>query len=242
MSEDIQEQPTDETPVYDVGSEVEDRLAYALRLLAHAEGMDLGGRRYTTVPERVSIFRRAFGPQSLIETEITYVDREVVRARAEVHIPYMDGRVKVATGHAEEVRDAHEVNMVAALENAETSAIGRALAAFGIGGSEFATAQEVLLAKAQQEEERKKKGTEFLEPKEVEEAVKSINACKSLDELAETYLKLSPALKVSTRAVMGVKQNALKSVQAPQEALPDALLIKAEAKAPEQKRASKSAA
>lgn len=238
MSEDTQGQLSGEPPVYDGGLEVEDRLAYALRLLAQVEGLDMGGRRYTTVPERVSIFRRAFGPLALIRSEITYVDREVVRARAEVHIPqHIDDsivHVLVATGHAEEVRDAHEVNMVAALENAETSAIGRALASFGLGGSEFATAQEVLLAKAQQEEERKKKGTEFLEPKEVEEAVKSINACKSLDELAETYLKLSPALKVATRAAMGVKQHALKPAN---EAQP-----KAEEKAPEQKRASKSAA
>jgi hypothetical protein len=36
------------------------------------------------------------------------------------------------------------------LENAETSAIGRALAAFGLGGTEFATADEVANAIGQQ--------------------------------------------------------------------------------------------
>ena len=49
----------------------------------------------------------------------------------------------VATGHAEEVRTASMINKTSALENCETSAIGRALASFGLAGTEFASANEV---------------------------------------------------------------------------------------------------
>jgi hypothetical protein len=56
-----------------------------------------------------------------------------------------DGKV-VATGHAEEKRNASFINRTSALENAETSAIGRALASAGFIGSEFASADEVAIA------------------------------------------------------------------------------------------------
>jgi hypothetical protein len=53
-----------------------------------------------------------------------------------------DDRV-LATGHAEEIRGQGQVNSTSALENAETSAIGRALAALGCSGGEFASANEL---------------------------------------------------------------------------------------------------
>jgi hypothetical protein len=59
------------------------------------------------------------------------------------------GRV-IATGHAEEVRASSQINKTSALENAETSAIGRALAALGMAGTEFASADEVAQAIKQQ--------------------------------------------------------------------------------------------
>jgi deoxycytidylate deaminase len=56
----------------------------------------------------------------------------------------------IATGHAEEKRKASQINSTSALENCETSAIGRALAGAGFGGSEFASANEVQNAIQQQ--------------------------------------------------------------------------------------------
>ena len=56
----------------------------------------------------------------------------------------------IATGYAEEVRTASKINRTSALENAETSAVGRALAFFGLGGSEIASADEVANAIQQQ--------------------------------------------------------------------------------------------
>lgn len=60
-----------------------------------------------------------------------------------------EGRLR-ATGHSEEYRKATQINRTSALENAETSAIGRALAGLGIGGTEFASANEVQNAIGQQ--------------------------------------------------------------------------------------------
>ena len=43
-----------------------------------------------------------------------------------------DGR-RLASGYSEEVRAASKINATSALENAETSAIGRCLSALGFG-------------------------------------------------------------------------------------------------------------
>jgi len=49
----------------------------------------------------------------------------------------------LGTGHASEVIGEGHVNKTSALENAETSAIGRALASMGIHGGEYASANEL---------------------------------------------------------------------------------------------------
>ena len=56
-----------------------------------------------------------------------------------------EGRA-VATGHAFEFWGDGKVNTSSALENAETSAIGRALAAAGWGGEEYCSADELVNA------------------------------------------------------------------------------------------------
>ena len=50
---------------------------------------------------------------------------------------------KVGAGMAEEIRGQGMVNTTSALENAETSAIGRALASLGLAGGEYASANEI---------------------------------------------------------------------------------------------------
>ena len=74
------------------------------------------------------------------------MDRVVMKA-----IIY-DSDVPVATGYAEENRSQGNINKTSAMENAETGAIGRALACYGLGGDEYASADEVLRAIGQQEE------------------------------------------------------------------------------------------
>lgn len=102
-----------------------------------------GGRDYYTVAERVEAFRKdcPVADGWAIRTEIHAIDDAIVIMRAGIVDP--EGRT-VAEGHAEETRTAKGVNSTSALENCETSAIGRALAAAGwSGGGEYASADEV---------------------------------------------------------------------------------------------------
>lgn len=101
--------------------------------------VSIHGKQYETVALRVRKFRTAH-PSYTLSTEIVSRDEECVVMLAKI----LDesGRL-IATGHSEEYRKSSQINRTSALENAETSAIGRALAAFGLGGTEFATADEV---------------------------------------------------------------------------------------------------
>ena len=108
--------------------------------------VSIHGKEYQTVAFRVGKFREKYPTHSLT-TEIVTRDPEIVVMKAT--IADEAGRI-LATGHSEEVRKASQINRTSALENAETSAIGRALAALGLGGTEFASADEVANAIGQQ--------------------------------------------------------------------------------------------
>jgi len=108
--------------------------------------INIRGKEYQTVALRVQLFRET-NPLLTLATEVVHRDAECVVMKAT--IADEAGRT-LATGHAEENRAASQINKTSALENAETSAIGRALAAFGFGGTEFATANEVANAIHQQ--------------------------------------------------------------------------------------------
>lgn len=106
------------------------------------------GREYHTVAERVHDFRQAHPAKDGwgITAECVERGEHIVCFRAAIVDP--DGRV-VAEGWAEEDRRSGKINRSAAVENCETSAIGRALAAAGYGGGgEYASADEVLRARA----------------------------------------------------------------------------------------------
>lgn len=116
--------------------------------------INIRGKEYHTVAKRVADFRDRFADHTLT-TSIVEINAEVVIMRAEIAY----GGTVIATGHAEEFRKSSQINKTSALENAETSAIGRALAAFGIGGTEFASANEVENAIHQQAAEGQGQGT-----------------------------------------------------------------------------------
>jgi len=101
--------------------------------------VNIHGKEYQTVAYRVGKFREAYRDYTL-QTEVLERTEDVVVMKAT--ILNEQGRL-IATGHSEEYRKSSQINKTSALENAETSAIGRALAAFGLGGTEFATADEV---------------------------------------------------------------------------------------------------
>lgn len=114
--------------------------------------VNIRGKDYQTVALRVSKWNEANPPPDgcYLTTELLSLTDERVIMVARIHAP--DGTV-VRTGHAEERWDSSKINATSALENCETSAVGRALAFAGLVGTELqiASADEVAGAIARQE-------------------------------------------------------------------------------------------
>lgn len=105
---------------------------------------------YMTVPLRIKNFWADESHKGWsIETKILRLTEEFVVIRC--RIKDVSGRI-IATGHAEEIRGSSDINATSALENCETSAIGRALAALGLGGTSFVSAEEAVGAMQKQDE------------------------------------------------------------------------------------------
>jgi len=142
--------------------------------------VNIRGREYLTVAYRVKQFR-VDHPDWQIHTEIIDMDDDRVVVRAEI---CDSAGVTVASGHAEEKRSASQINQTSALENCESSAVGRALAFAGYGGSEIASADEVQNAIYQQENKTSPR---------VEKMTKAVMACGSLADLKTVWGAMSEA-------------------------------------------------
>ena len=109
-----------------------------------------GGKKYTEVAKRVEAFRTHFGLQYGITTNIIIDDGIRVLIKAQIY-DLSNPSVPVGEGYAEEIRgvghfekgDKRNINTAAAIENCETSAIGRALATLGLHGGQYASADEL---------------------------------------------------------------------------------------------------
>lgn len=154
--------------------------------------VNIHGKDYQTVAFRIQQFRQRFPAENgwAILTEIIGADLEVVRMKAMI---VNNGHV-FATGHAEEFRADGKINKTAALENAETSAIGRALACLGIGGTEFASADEVARAVSGQKAEAPKP----LDVEQVCEAMRNAESVEVLDKYYEAAKKRATHDQIAT--------------------------------------------
>lgn len=103
--------------------------------------MNIKGKDYAPVSERVRAFRCIY-PNGGITTQIISQSETDVIVKATV---YDERGEVIATGHASENKNASNINRNGAmLENAETSAVGRALGFLGIGTKNgIATAEEI---------------------------------------------------------------------------------------------------
>lgn len=109
--------------------------------------IDIKGKPYVTVNERLKHFRETFPDHSLITDIISSEDGICI---IKAVITNKEGRV-LATGHAYEKEGSTFINKTSHLENCETSAWGRALGNFGIGiDTSVASAEEVANAIKQQ--------------------------------------------------------------------------------------------
>ena len=146
--------------------------------------VNIRGKEYLTVAYRIKQFR-VDHPDWQIHTDIVHMDDDRVVVRAEI---CDSASVTIATGHAEEKRSSSQINQTSALENCESSAVGRALAFAGYGGSEIASADEVQNAIYQQENKNPR----------VEKMTAAVNACGSLEDLKVVW----GAMNESDRKVM----------------------------------------
>lgn len=83
---------------------------------------------YIAVNERIIKFYFTY-PEGSIQTEILFIDNEKVVMKAYAYRTKEDAHP--STGHAEEIRNSSYINRTSAVENCETSAVGRALANLG---------------------------------------------------------------------------------------------------------------
>lgn len=100
-----------------------------------------GGKKYTEVAVRIEAFRTTFGIDLGIDTLVLVDDGKRVVVKS--IITDAGGRI-LGSGMAEEIRGSSNVNKTSALENCETSAIGRALASLGLHGGTYASANEMV--------------------------------------------------------------------------------------------------
>ena len=112
--------------------------------------VSIEGREYIEVNQRILAFWELY-PNGRIITEKLADDGNRCDFRAIIY----DGETPMATGHAFEFQGAGMINKTSYVENAETSAVGRALGILGIGITDsIASADEVSQAIEHQDEER----------------------------------------------------------------------------------------
>jgi len=152
--------------------------------------VNIKGKDYQTVALRVQKLREQH-PNWSLTSEILFRDADCVVVKS--IIADETGRI-IATGHAEEYRNASQINSTSALENAETSAHGRSLAAAGLGGMEFASANEVENAIHQQS------------PKKVQinSYVKKIKESANVEELKENFKEAFGAAQSDAGAIAAI--------------------------------------
>ena len=106
---------------------------------AHLGTMDIKGKNYVLVNERVKAFRMLY-PEGSIQTDLIKDENGVCTFKASASV----GDLVLATGYAQEKESSSYINKTSYIENCETSAVGRALGFLGIGiDTSIASAEEV---------------------------------------------------------------------------------------------------
>ena len=156
-------------------SNVNDKLVQAnneFKKSLNGQTISIHGKSYATVSLRVAIARMDIISALDIVTKIISIDKDTVVMQADI---FIDGK-HVSSGHAEENRKASRINTTSALENAETSAVGRALAFCAFISDGIASAEEVSTAIEQQD-------------KKIQSALKDLNAVSHAGNFKEWISK-----------------------------------------------------
>lgn len=174
---------------------------------------DIKGKEYAEVNQRVKAFRMVY-PEGTIKTTLLSNENGVCVFKAEVY----DGETLLATGHAYEKEGSSFINKTSYIENAETSATGRAvgLAGFGIDTS-ICSAEELKNAKLNQAKEEVETMVADAEKQTISKAhVKMLRekATKLGVDVAEKYGR--SCIEEMTEAEYGRAMNALATMKGEQ--------------------------
>ena len=120
---------------------MKERRQICLKNVGNIPTVNIKGKKYSTVNERLKHLLQYF-PEARFNEEILFHDNERVIVKTELYI----GDTIFSVGTAEEWRNSSFINKTSALENCSSSALGRCLAAFGLSGSEYASAEELVNA------------------------------------------------------------------------------------------------
>ena len=156
--------------------------------------INIKGKEYVTVAERLLYI--AANETHEIETEPTFYEAQqmwVVKATLTLH---REGGHFKFTGHAQEIIGDGYINKTSALENAETSAVGRACAMAGIGIIEsIASVDEINKANARETYKPKEQNFAAMTSKKVtftdvaiQKAVERANTNKNAQETLNSLL------------------------------------------------------
>jgi len=109
-------------------------------------GVEVGGKLYSMVKDRIELFRRTFGSDFGIRTSVDWSNGLEGGATVIGIAQIIDRQGNVlASGHSmERVNPGNDVSWNAPVEAVETKAIGRALACFGFHGGEYASDAEMI--------------------------------------------------------------------------------------------------
>ena len=158
------------------------------------------GKDYYTVATRHNLFMQYFSDRAEINTDIIPELCNDKRVAVKCTINVYGNKY---TGMALEEFGSSFINRTSALENAETSALGRALAAFGLHGSEFASADELINAKINQIPKTNGKKNIKLDMQfdinRIRLAIKNINGLKALRDFKKENPELFDSNNMSVR-------------------------------------------
>ena len=177
--------------------------------------IDLNGKMYTTVARRIELFRKHFGIDCRLNTEILEMTEDSIVSKCIVEIYIEDCYIQVGMGHAQKFRGKSQMSLESGLEMCETSAKGRALADLGISGGEFASSNEILDKQEKKPEIAKekpvakpkgpfKKNTVNTEDMVTGEQMKVLMRIKNIDDYLSSYkvMKASQLTKVQASDII----------------------------------------
>lgn len=130
------------------------------------KAIDIKGKAYVLIPDRVMYFNEHY-PDGCIYTDYT-LDDSTYHFRATV-LPDVKTPDRKFTGHSQATIGAGFINKTAAMENAETSAVGRALGFMGIGVIDaIASVDEINKAQGSTEQPKVKREVKFATDKQID--------------------------------------------------------------------------